>query len=148
MALIKIDNSASVNNKKLDNILRKGTTFVGAFSKTCPHCVNMQSEWNKFISSVNEKNIKATILEIDSAILSSIKNPLINNNVEGFPSLFIIKNNKFVTQYNQDRKANNFLQFLSKYVSKMPTKHTRRARRKGTRNNKRFFTLKNRNKSQ
>ena len=144
MPYIELDNS--VNNKKLDSILRKGTIFVGAFSETCPHCINMQSEWKKFISSVNEKKIRATILQIDSNILSSIKNPLINNNIEGFPSLFIIKNNKFVAQYNQERKANKFLQFLSKYVSKIPVKHTRRARQNG-RNYKPFLTIKNRYRS-
>ena len=138
MPHIKLENK--VNNEKLNKLLRNGTTFVGVFSKTCPHCVNMQSEWKKFASSVKEKNIKATILEIDSAILSSIKNPLINNNVEGFPSLFIVKNNKFVTQYNQERKANNFLQFLSKYASKMSVKNTRRKRR----SKKHFLTIKNR----
>jgi hypothetical protein len=141
MPYIKLDNS--VNNKKLDNVLRKGTVFVGAFSKTCPHCVNMQPEWKKFISIVNEKKIKATILEIDSNILSSIKNSLINNNIEGFPSLFIIKNNKSVAQYNQERKTSNFLQFLRKHVSKIPTRHTRRARPNG-RNHKQFLTIKNR----
>ena len=141
MPHIKLENK--VNNEKLNKLLRKGTIFVGAFSKTCPHCINMQSEWKKFISSVKEKNINATILEIDSAILSSIKNPLINNNVEGFPSLFVVKNNKFVTQYNQERKANNFLQFLSKFSSKLSVKHTRRARPKG-RNYKRVLTIKNR----
>ena len=135
MPHIKLENK--VNNEKLNKLLRNGTTFVGVFSKTCPHCVNMQSEWKKFASSVKEKNIKATILEIDSAILSSIKNPLINNNVEGFPSLFVVKNNKFVTQYNQERKANNFLQFLSKYAS------NRNTRRKG-RSKKHFLTIKNR----
>ena len=138
MPHIKLENK--VNNEKLNKLLKNGTTFVGAFSKTCPHCVNMQSEWKKFASSVKEKNIKATILEIDSAILSAIKNPLINNNVEGFPSLFIVKNNKFVTQYNQERKANNFLQFLSKYASKMSVRNTRRKR--GSK--KHFLTIKNR----
>ena len=85
--------------------------------------------------------MKASILEIDSAILSSIKNPLINNNVEGFPSLFVIKNNKFIAHYNQERNANNFLQFLSKYVSKMPIKPTRRKRR---RSHKSVLTMKKR----
>ena len=135
MPHIKLENK--VNHEKLNKLLKNGTTFVGAFSKTCPHCVNMQSEWKKFASSVKEKNIKATILEIDSAILSAIKNPLINNNVEGFPSLFIVKNNKFVTQYNQERKANNFLQFLSKYASNRNTR-----RKRGSK--KHFFTIKNR----
>lgn len=145
MVLVKLNNN-NVNAMKLSKLLKNGTTFVGVFSKTCPHCVNMQSEWKKFISSVNEKKMKATILEIDSNTLSSIKHPLINNNVQGFPSLFIIKNNKFITQYNQERKANNFLQFLNKYISKQPLKHTKKARPL-LKNYKRSFTMKNRHKS-
>ena len=39
--------------------------------------------------------------------------------------LFIIKNNKFVATYNQDRKATSFLQFLNKYVSKATKNHTK-----------------------
>jgi len=144
MPYIELDKS--VNSKKLNNILREGTIFVGAFSETCPHCVNMQPEWKKFIDSVNKNKIKATILQIDSSILSSIKHPLINNNIEGFPSLFIIKNNKFITQYNQERKANKLLQFLSKYISKIPTKHTRRVLPKG-RKLKPFLSIKIRNRS-
>ena len=112
--------------------------FVGAFSKTCYHCVNMQPEWNKFISMVNKYKIRATILDIDSNILSSIKNPLINNNIQGFPSLFIIKNNKFVASYNDERSANKFLKFLNKYISKAPKKQTRNLRIKRGKNNKAF----------
>jgi thioredoxin domain-containing protein 5 len=145
MVLVKLNNN-NVNAMKLSKLLKNGTTFVGVFSKTCPHCVNMQSEWKKFISSVNEKKMKATILEIDSNTLSSIKHPLINNNVQGFPSLFIIKNNKFITQYNQERKANNFLQFLNKYISKQPLKHTKKARPL-LKNYKSSLTMKNRHKS-
>jgi hypothetical protein len=144
MPYIKLEKN--ISNEKINYLLKNGTTFVGAFSKTCPHCINMQSEWKKFISIVKEKKIKATILEIDSNILTSIKNPLINSNVEGFPSLFVVKNNKFIAHYNQERKANNFLQFLNKYVSKLPTKNTRKVRPK-MRTHKSFLTIKNRYKS-
>jgi hypothetical protein len=144
MPYIKLEKN--ISNEKINYLLKNGTTFVGAFSKTCPHCINMQSEWKKFISIVKEKKIKATILEIDSNILTSIKNPLINSNVEGFPSLFVVKNNKFIAHYNQERKANNFLQFLNKYVYKLPTKNTRKVRPK-MRTRKSFLTIKNRYKS-
>ena len=120
MPHIKLDKN--INNDKINNLLRHGTTFVGAFSKTCPHCINMQSQWAKFISSVIKRKIRANILEIDADLLASIKNPLINNNVEGFPSLFVIKNNKFAASYNMERTAPNFLHFLNKYVSKTHTK--------------------------
>ena len=38
--------------------------------------------------------------------------------------------------------SNNFLQFLSKYVSKLPIKHTRRVHRKGRRSHKSVLTMK------
>ena len=113
---VKILNT-TVNNEELDNLLKNNTLFVGVFSKTCPHCVNMQSEWNKFKSLLIKEKINGTILEIDANILSDINNPLINNNAQGFPSLFIIKNNKFITSYKLDRKASNFIKFFKKYVS-------------------------------
>jgi hypothetical protein len=124
MPYIKLENT--VNNDKINNLLRTGTTFVGAFSKTCPHCINMQPQWEKFVSSVIKRKIKANVLEIDADLLASIKNPLITNNVEGFPSLFVIKNNKFAASYNMERTANNFLKFLNKYSSKPTKQHTKK----------------------
>ena len=137
MPHIKLEHDIT-NNNNLNKILRNRTVFVGAFSKTCYHCVNMQPEWNKFISMVNKYKIRATILDIDSNILSSIKNPLINNNIQGFPSLFIIKNNKFVASYNDERSANKFLKFLNKYISTAPKKQTRNLRIKRDKNSKAF----------
>jgi len=113
---VKILNT-TVNNEELDNILKNNTVFVGVFSKTCPHCVNMRDEWSKFKSSIIKGKINGTILEIDANVLSTINNPLINNNAQGFPSLFIIKNNRFITSYNLDRKVTNFIKFFKKYVS-------------------------------
>jgi hypothetical protein len=124
MPYIKLEDN--IDNNKINNLLRSGTTFVGAFSKTCPHCINMQPQWEKFVSNVIKRKLRANILEIDANVLSSIKNPLITNNVEGFPSLFVIKNNKFAASYNMERTANNFLKFLNKYTSKSTKKHTKK----------------------
>ena len=44
---IKILNN-NVNNEELNNLLRNNTLFVGVFSETCSHCINMKPEWNKF----------------------------------------------------------------------------------------------------
>jgi hypothetical protein len=124
---IKIYNT-NVNNNELNNLLKNNTLFVGIFSETCSHCINMKSEWNKFKSLLVKENLNGTILEINAKVLSSIKNPLISNNANGFPSLFIISNNKFVTNYNSERTGEKFLQFLKKYIPKMrstkPEQHT------------------------
>lgn len=124
MPYIKLDNN--INNDEINKLLRTGTTFVGAFSKTCPHCINMQPQWEKFVSSVIKRKIRANVLEIDADLLAAIKNPLIHDNIEGFPSLFVIKNNKFAASYNMERTENNFLKFLNKYTSKPSKQHTKK----------------------
>jgi len=106
----------NVNNQQLNNLLQNNTLFVCVFSESCYHCINMKNEWNKFKSLIIKKKLNGTILEINAKVLPSIHNPLINNNARGFPSLFIISNNKFVTSYKLERTAGQFLQFFKKYL--------------------------------
>ena len=127
---IKILNN-NVNNEELNKLLKNNTLFVGVFSESCSHCISMKPEWNKFKSLLMKEKLNGTILEINAKLLVSINNPLINNNVEGFPSLFVISNNKFVTNYNLERTAHQFLQFFKKYV---PSKNISSMRSKATKN--------------
>ena len=107
----------NVNNEQLNNLLKNNTVFVGVFSETCSHCINMKNEWNKFKSLIIKEKLNGTILEINAKVLASINNPLINNNAKGFPSLFIISNNKLVANYNLERTAEQFLQSFKKFIS-------------------------------
>ncbi len=120
---IKVYNS-HVNNSELNNLLKNNTLFVGVFSETCSHCINMKPEWNKFKSLIMKEKLNGTILEINAKLLSSINNPLINNNVQGFPSLFVISNNKHVANYELERTGENFLKFFKKYIPAMSFKST------------------------
>ena len=120
---IKIYNS-HVNNNELNNLLKNNTLFVGVFSETCSHCINMKPEWDKFKSLIMKEKLNGTILEINAKLLSSINNPLINNNVQGFPSLFVISNNKHVANYELERTGENFLKFFKKYIPKMRSTKT------------------------
>ena len=120
---VKIYN-ANVNNDELNNLLKNNTLFVGVFSETCSHCISMKPEWNKFKSLIMKEKLNGTILEINAKLLASINNPLINNNVQGFPSLFVISNNKHVANYNLERKAEHFLRFFKKYIPKMRSTKT------------------------
>jgi len=120
---IKIYNS-HVNNNELNNLLKNNTLFVGVFSETCSHCINMKPEWHKFKSLIMKEKLNGTILEINAKLLSSINNPLISNNVQGFPSLFVISNNKHVANYELERTGENFLKFFKKYIPVMSSKRT------------------------
>jgi len=138
---IKVYNS-HVNNTELNNLLKNNTLFVGVFSETCSHCINMKPEWNKFKSLIMKEKLNGTILEINAKLLSSINNPLINNNVQGFPSLFVISNNKHVANYELERTGENFLKFFKKYIPAMSLKKTiTKTSKKTSKNSKRLTKI-------
>jgi hypothetical protein len=109
----------NVNNDEINKLIQTNTLFVGVFSKNCHYCVSMKPEWLKFkkMAMSNYSNLQGLVLEIDSSIVSSLTNSLITNNVNGFPSLFIIKKNKII-KYNNERTALEFMKFFKLYLHK------------------------------
>jgi hypothetical protein len=109
----------NVNNDEINKLIQTNTLFVGVFSKNCHYCVSMKPEWLKFkkLAMSNYSNLQGLILEIDSSIVSSLTNSLITNNVNGFPSLFIIKKNKII-KYNNERTALEFMKFFKLHLHK------------------------------
>jgi thiol-disulfide isomerase/thioredoxin len=122
--LIKVLQNNVVNNDELNKLINNNTLFVGAFSQSCHHCVSMKPEWIKFkkMAQSTYSNLQGVILEIDSSLLSLITNPLLTNSVNGFPSLFIIKN-KQVSHYNNERTAFEFMKFFKSNIVKSQNKN-------------------------
>jgi hypothetical protein len=122
--LIKVLQNNVVNNDELNKLINNNTLFVGAFSQSCHHCVSMKPEWIKFkkMAQSTYSNLQGVILEIDSSLLSLITNPLLTNSVNGFPSLFIIKN-KQVSHYNNERTAFEFMKFFKSNIAKSQNKN-------------------------
>lgn len=114
-----LQNNANVNNDELNNIIKHNTLFVGVFSESCHYCVSMKPEWKKFkkMALANYSNLQGAILEIDSSVISQVTNPLLTTNVNGYPSLFIISNNK-VLKYNNERTAFEFMKFFKLHIHK------------------------------
>jgi thiol-disulfide isomerase/thioredoxin len=118
-----LQNNANVNNDELNNIIKHNTLFVGVFSESCHYCVSMKPEWKKLKKMALSKysNLQGAILEIDSSVISQVTNPLLTNNVNGYPSLFIIRNNK-VLKYNNERTAFEFMKFFKINIHKSKSK--------------------------
>ena len=114
-----LQNNANVNNDELNNIINNNTLFVGVFSESCHYCISMKPEWKKFkkMALANYSNLQGAILEIDSSVISQVTNPLLTNNVNGYPSLFIIRNNK-ILKYNNERTAFEFMKFFKHNIHK------------------------------
>lgn len=122
-----LQNIANVNNDELNKIIKHNTLFVGVFSESCHYCVSMKPEWKKFkkMALANYSNLQGAILEIDSPVIAELTNPLLTNNVNGYPSLFIIRNNK-VLKYNNERTALEFMKFFKHNIHKSKRKASKR----------------------
>jgi hypothetical protein len=82
-----------------------------------------KSIYNSYFSKILFISVSSKfILEIDSSLLSLITNPLLTNSVNGFPSLFIIKN-KQVSHYNNERTAFEFMKFFKSNIVKSQNKN-------------------------
>jgi thiol-disulfide isomerase/thioredoxin len=126
-----LQNNANVNNDELNKLIKHNTLFVGVFSESCHYCVSMKPEWKKFkkMALANYSNLQGAILEIDSSVIAHLTNPLLTNNVNGYPSLFIIRNNK-VLKYNNERTALEFMKFFKLNVHKPKSKAPKSRRTK------------------
>ena len=133
--LVKVlQSNANVNNDELNKVINHNTLFVGVFSDSCHYCVSMKPEWKKFkkLALANYSNLQGAILEIDSSVLSQLTNPLITNNVNGYPSLFIIRNNQ-IFKYNNERTAFEFMKFLKFNIHKSKSRGPKSRRPKSRR---------------
>ena len=141
-----LQNNANVNNDELNKLIKHNTLFVGVFSESCHYCVSMKPEWKKFkkMALANYSNLQGAILEIDSSVISQLTNPLLTNNVNGYPSLFIIRNNK-VLKYNNERTALEFMKFfkhnIHKSKSKAPKSKALKSRRPKSRRTKKQIII-------
>ena len=137
--LVKVlQSNANVNNDELNKIINHNTLFVGVFSESCHYCVSMKPEWKKFkkLALANYSNLHGAILEIDSSVISQLTNPLITNNVNGYPSLFIIRNNQ-IFKYNNERTAFEFMKFFKFNIHKSKSRRPKSRRPKSRRPNSR-----------
>ena len=133
--LVKVlQSNANVNNDELNKVINHNTLFVGVFSDSCHYCVSMKPEWKKFkkLALANYSNLQGAILEIDSSVLSQLTNPLITNNVNGYPSLFIIRNNQ-IFKYNNERTAFEFMKFFKFNIHKSNSRRPKSSRPKSSR---------------
>uniref|UniRef100_A0A6C0DV76 Thioredoxin domain-containing protein n=1 Tax=viral metagenome TaxID=1070528 RepID=A0A6C0DV76_9ZZZZ len=137
----------NINNDEINKLINNYTLFVGIFSDSCHYCIEMKPEWIKFKKmALSNSSLQGAILEIDSSIVSSLTNPLIANNVNGFPSLFIIKNNKII-KYNNERTALEFMKCFKSHIAKSKAKSKSKSKAKSKSKSKKSTKQKSKSKS-
>lgn len=101
--------------KKIKNIekkITKGLWMVRYYADWCGHCQMMDSEWKKF----EKNNKKGNIVSFESEAMKKMSHQ--PENFEGFPTIMVIKNNKKIKNFDQERIFKNFQQFYNSFMKK------------------------------
>ena len=116
----------------------KNTNWLVKYSaEWCGHCVGMQNEWDKLYNN-NAKNLAnkgVKIVTVDHSVMEKVEEKLGNQNVQGFPTIRMIKGNQETIDYSGERNADSLKKFAMKYINKKQ-KDNKQKRRQNQDNNK------------
>lgn len=102
-----------LNGQNFEHGIEKGTTLVKFYAPWCGHCKRMAPTWDelaeKFIG-----NTRVKIAKVDCTLPES-KELCSQQEVDGFPTIYIYKNGKKVIEYNGNRSLNDLFEFVSKH---------------------------------
>lgn len=108
------EKSSQEHIKDFEKVSQKGIWLKRFHADWCGHCQNMATEWNKFVSSSSQKEIKIASIE-DKAIQKMNQKP---NNILGYPSIHLYKDGLFLSEFNGERTSDKINEFLKVYLPK------------------------------
>lgn len=119
--------------------MKKQPGFVRYYSPSCPHCVDMENDWNLFEKQINEDYPNDNGSIIVSSQPECMKDLDFFNSPRGFPGLYSV-NGDDVVEFNEGpRISENFRKFYEREVlnkakkAKKPKSKTSKQSKKGKR---------------
>ncbi|XP_066993824.1 thioredoxin domain-containing protein 5 homolog [Anabrus simplex] len=105
---------ASFSGENFEHGIAKGITFVKFFAPWCGHCKRLAPTWEelgkKFIANNAVKIVKVDCTQDIS------KNLCNEQEVDGFPTLFLYKDGEKVGEYNGSRSLDDLYEFVIKHL--------------------------------
>ena len=85
--------------------------FVKVHHPNCGHCIQLKPEWEKLVDILKKQNLgNFAIVDIHSDALKDINFEGLKN-IQGFPTIRVIKNKKLIKEYIGNRTAIDMLNF-------------------------------------
>ncbi|XP_022904221.1 thioredoxin domain-containing protein 5 homolog [Onthophagus taurus] len=103
-----------LNGKSFDSGIEKGFAFVKFFAPWCGHCKRLAPTWEE-LGKKFKKNPNVNIVKVDCTVDES-KQLCSDQDVDGFPSIFLYKNGRKVSEYNGNRSLEDLTEFVIKHA--------------------------------
>jgi hypothetical protein len=94
-----------INNKNLDKLYTNEKKIVLFTMNGCPYCEQLiKNEWK----SIKQTYQKLPIFEVERGLLQNE----IKNKIEGFPTIAILKDKRFIKTFSSTRTLENLEKFI------------------------------------
>lgn len=110
-----ISTVVQLTTQNFEHGTEKGVTFVKFYESWCGHCKRLAPVW-KNLSEKFLGNVEVKIASVDCT-LSDNKDLCSQQEVNGFPTLYIYKNGEKITEYNGSRSLEDLYDFVNRYAT-------------------------------
>jgi len=94
--------------------VEKGVSLVKFFAPWCGHCKRLAPTWEELAKKFVD-NSEVNIVKVDCTL--EVNKQLCNDEeVDGFPSVFLYKNGKKISEYNGNRSLEDLQDFIAKHL--------------------------------
>lgn len=102
-------------NDEFEKATAEGIAFVKFYAPWCGHCQKLQATWEQLATETKASNSAIKIAKVDCTSPEN-KQICIDQQVEGYPTLFLYKNGERQTEYEGSRSLPELQSYIKKFA--------------------------------
>lgn len=105
----------ALTSDSFPQVIKNDITFVKFYAPWCGHCKRMQPTWEQLaLKFVGDEKVK--IAKVDCTLTEN-RDLCSEQDVQGFPTIFIYKNGEKITEYNGSRSLEDMFDFVKSHYT-------------------------------
>ncbi|XP_017074308.1 thioredoxin domain-containing protein 5 homolog [Drosophila eugracilis] len=101
--------------EEFEKVIAEGITFVKFYAPWCGHCQKLQPTWEQLATETHQVQSDVKIAKVDCTAPEN-KQVCIDQQVEGYPTLFLYKNGQRQNEYEGSRSLPELQAYLKKFL--------------------------------
>lgn len=103
-----------LSGENFNQVIENDVTFVALTASWCGHCKRLAPTWQQ-LAEKYVGNDRVKIAKIDCSVTEN-RNVCNEQEVQGYPTIFIYKNGKKISEYNGNRSLEDMFDFVKSHL--------------------------------
>lgn len=104
-----------LTGENFEKLVSTGVTFVKFYAPWCGHCQKLSPVWDQLAEKMHSSDKDIKIAKVDCTSADN-KKLCVDQQVEGYPTLFAYKNGERQSEYEDSRSLQELVSYISKFV--------------------------------